>query len=50
MKTNYIKFDEMKGVEHVFFSFQVCVEGNIASGKTSFLNYFDGTPDVEVSI
>lgn len=26
----------------------VCVEGNIASGKTSFLNYFDGTPDVEV--
>ena len=31
-----------------FFSFQVCVEGNIASGKTSFLKYFDGTSDVEV--
>ena len=38
----------MKCGEHVFFSFQICVEGNIASGKTSFLKYFDGTPDIEV--
>lgn len=28
--------------------YTICVEGNIASGKTAFLNYFCGTPDVEV--
>lgn len=28
--------------------FTICVEGNIASGKTSFLNYFSATPDIEV--
>ncbi|CAC5418418.1 tdk [Mytilus coruscus] len=28
--------------------FTICVEGNIASGKTSFLEYFKDTHDVEV--
>lgn len=32
---------------HYFF-LQICVEGNIASGKTSFLEYFKDTHDVEV--
>ena len=28
--------------------FQVCVEGNIGSGKTTLIDYFSNIPDVEV--
>lgn len=31
-------------------SWQVCVEGNIASGKTAFLEYFKKNKNVEASI
>ena len=38
-----------KAYKFIILNWQVCVEGNIASGKTSFLNFFKNSSNVEVS-